>query len=59
MPVWIKEIDKEEINKLDAINSRIISNINGINSVYKIAQMVSKKLDLVKYALSSLYIIRG
>jgi hypothetical protein len=59
VPVWIKEIDKEEINKLDAINSRIISNINGINSVYKIAQMVSKKLDLVKYALSSLYIIRG
>ena len=57
VPVWIKEIDKEEINKLDTINSRIISNINGINSVYKIAQMVSKKLDLVKYALFSYYVL--
>ena len=59
VPIWIKELDKEEENKLDAINLRIINNINGINSVDKIAQNVSEGLDLVKYALSSLYIIRG
>lgn len=59
VPIWIKELDKEEIKKLDTINLKIINNINGINSVHKIAKNVSDELDLVKYALSSLYIIRG
>ena len=59
VPIWIKELDKEELKKLDTINLKIIKNINGINSVYKIAENVSTSLDLVKYALSSLYIIRG
>ena len=59
VPIWIKELEKEEINKLDSINLRIINNINGINTVNKIAKNVSEGLDLVKYALSSLYIIRG
>ena len=59
VPIWIKELDNEEIKKLDTINLKIINNINGINSVHKIAENVSDELDLVKYALSSLYIIRG
>ena len=59
VPVWIRELDKEEKNKLDTINLCIINNINGINSVYQIAKNVSEGIDLVKYALSSLYIIRG
>ena len=59
VPIWIKELDNEEIKKLDTINLKIINNINGINSVHKIAKNVSDELDLVKYALSSLYIIRG
>ena len=59
VPIWIKELDKEELKKLDTVNMKIINNINGINSIHKIAQNVSTSLDLVKYALSSLYIIRG
>jgi hypothetical protein len=59
VPIWIKELDNKEIKKLDTINLKIINNINGINSVHKIAKNVSDELDLVKYALSSLYIIRG
>jgi hypothetical protein len=59
VPIWIRELDKEEINKLDTINICIINNINGINSVSQIANNVSEGIDLVKYALSSLYIIRG
>ena len=59
VPIWIKELDNEEIKKLDTINLKIIYNINGINSVHKIAQNAPEELDIVKYALSSLYIIRG
>jgi hypothetical protein len=59
VPVWIKELDKEELTKLDNINLYIINKINGINSVSKISKILSIGIDLVKYALSSLYIIGG
>ena len=59
VPIWIKELDKEEIKKLDNIKLYIINKINGINSVNKISKILSIGIDLVKYALSSLYIIGG
>ena len=59
VPIWIKELDKEELTKLDNINLYIINKINGVNSVSKISKILSIGIDLVKYALSSLYIIGG
>jgi hypothetical protein len=59
VPVWIKELDKEELTKLDNINLYIINKINGVNSVSRISKILSIGIDLVKYALSSLYIIGG
>ena len=57
VPAWIKEIDKEEVNKLDHLSIAIINKINGINSVKKISDDSIIGLDLVKYVLYSLYIM--
>ena len=57
VPAWIKEVDKEEVNKLDHLSIAIINKINGINSVKKISDDSIIGLDLVKYVLYSLYIM--
>ena len=57
VPIWIKELNKDEINMLDELVLMIIKKINGVNPVKMIQKSLSIEAKTVKYILNSLYCI--